>query len=305
MNAIPYYHVDVFSSEPFKGNGLIVFTETAGFTADTMQVLTREMRQFESIFLGEIEEIGEANGNSVRARIFTCEEELDFAGHPVLGAAATLHDLHKRDEDKVEWTFELNVKTVSVITEKKGERYEAVMNQGKADFGRVLNEAETRSILAYIDAVPEDLYPGLYPTVVSTGLPYLIVPFSHHFFQAKIGAPGLQELLHSFGAQFIGLLDIEGRRIRTGTNDGSVEDIATGSLVGPACAFLVQHGLAKRDTIIKFGQGSNLLRESELYAALRTGGNNSMDVFVSGCVCKIASGILESNGISSFAYPQA
>jgi trans-2,3-dihydro-3-hydroxyanthranilate isomerase len=122
MNAVPYHHVDVFSPEPFKGNGLIVFTATAGFTSDTMQVLTREMRQFESIFLQEI------NGNRVRARILACEEELQFAGHPVLGPAATLHDLHKRDEVKVEWRFELTAKTVTVITEKKGERYEAIMN---------------------------------------------------------------------------------------------------------------------------------------------------------------------------------
>jgi trans-2,3-dihydro-3-hydroxyanthranilate isomerase len=290
MNAVPYYHVDVFSPEPFKGNGLIVFTETAGFSVDTMQVLTREMRQFESIFLRKITE------NRFSARIFTCEEELDFAGHPVLGAAATLHDLHKHDESKVEWTFELNLKTVTVITEKKEERYEAVMNQGRADFGRVLNEAETRSVLACIDAVPEDLYPGLYPTVVSTGLPYLIVPFLNHFFAAKIGSPGLRELLHRFGAQFIGLLDIEGRRIRTGANDGSVEDIATGSLAGPACAFLVSHGLAQPDSVVRFSQGSNLFRNSELYAELRTCEDHSMDVFVSGSVCKIASGILEPSG---------
>jgi trans-2,3-dihydro-3-hydroxyanthranilate isomerase len=286
MNTVPYYHVDVFSPEPFKGNGLIVFTETAGFTTDTMQVLTREMRQFESIFLREID------GNRVRARIFTCEEELNFAGHPVLGAAATLHDLYRRQESKVEWMFELNLKPVTVITEKKGERYEAVMNQGKADFGKVLNEAETRSVLAYIGAAREDLYPGLYPTVVSTGLSYLIVPFLHHYFEAKIGAPGLQELLHRFGAQFIGLLDIEGRNIRTGSNDGSVEDIATGSLAGPACAFLVSHGLAQPDSVVRLTQGSNLLRKSELYAELRTCGDNTMDVFVSGSVCKIASGTL-------------
>jgi trans-2,3-dihydro-3-hydroxyanthranilate isomerase len=286
MNGVPYYHVDVFSPEPFAGNGLIVFTETAGFTTATMQVLTREMRQFESIFLQKIE------GTRVRARIFTCEEELDFGGHPVLGAAATLHDLHRQTEDKVEWTFELNKKVVKVMTEKKGQRYEAVMNQGPAEFGKVLNEAETRSILEYLDATRDDLYPGLYPTVVSTGLPYLIVPFLKNFFKVRIGAPGLEDQLHRFDAQFIGLLDVEGRKIRTGSNDGSVEDIATGSLAGPACAFLVSHGMAQPDSVIRFDQGSNLGRNSELYSELRTRRDNSMDVFVSGSVCKIASGAL-------------
>jgi trans-2,3-dihydro-3-hydroxyanthranilate isomerase len=286
MSGVPYYHVDVFSPEPFAGNGLIVFTETAGFTTATMQVLTSEMRQFESIFLQKID------GNRIRARIFTCEEELDFGGHPVLGAAATLHDLHRRTEDKVEWTFELNKKVVKVMTQKKGQTYDAFMNQGAAEFGKVLNEAETQSVLEYLDATREDLYPGLYPTVVSTGLPYLIVPFLNNFFKARIGAPGFEEQLHRFDAQFVGLLDIEGRNIRTGTNDGSVEDIATGSLAGPACAFLFSHSMVQADSVIRFNQGRNLARKSELYAELRTRCDNSIDVFVSGSVCKIASGTL-------------
>jgi trans-2,3-dihydro-3-hydroxyanthranilate isomerase len=286
MKGVPYYHVDVFSSEPFKGNGLIVFTETAGFTIAAMQTLTREMRQFESIFLSAVD------GNRVRARIFSCEEEMNFAGHPVLGAAATLHDLHKHHEVKAEWTFELNVKTVRVVTERKGTTYEAVMNQGKADFGRVLNETETQLVLAYIDANPKDLYPGIYPTVVSTGLSYLIVPFLHRFFEVKIGARGLQHLLDRFNAECIGLLDIDRRCIRTGLNDGSVEDIATGSLAGPAAAFLVRHGRAEPGSQIKFDQGSNLLRRSELYATLKPCADGSMDVFVSGSICKIAAGEL-------------
>jgi trans-2,3-dihydro-3-hydroxyanthranilate isomerase len=291
MNTVPYYHVDVFSSIPFAGNGLIVFTETAGFTTGSMQLITQEMRQFETVFLQKI------NDTSVRARIFTCEEELDFAGHPILGAAATLHDLHRRTENKVEWTFELNKKTVKVMTEKKGQWYEAVMNQGAVEFGKVLNETETRSVLEYLGASREDLYPGLYPTVVSTGLPYLIVPFLNNFFQARIGAPGLDKQLHRFGAQFIGLLDIEARSIRTGSNDGSVEDIATGSLVGPACAFLVRHGIVQPNSVIRFDQGRNLRRNSELYVELRTRRDNSMDVFVSGSVCKIASGALEFSNL--------
>lgn len=42
------------------------------------------MKQFESIFLSDISPAG------ATARVFTVEEELPFAGHPVLGAAAVL-----------------------------------------------------------------------------------------------------------------------------------------------------------------------------------------------------------------------
>jgi trans-2,3-dihydro-3-hydroxyanthranilate isomerase len=83
MKAIPYYHVDVFTNVPLSGNGLTVFTEADGLSNATMLKVTQETRQFESIFLQRVDD------NSVRANIFTCEEELDFAGHPILGAAAT------------------------------------------------------------------------------------------------------------------------------------------------------------------------------------------------------------------------
>lgn len=289
MKTIPFYHVDVFSAVPLSGNGLIVFTETEGFSKANMQLLTQEMRQFESIFLQKI------SGNTVKARIFTCSEELNFAGHPILGAAATLHDLLEQPDNKAEWTFELNQKTVKVQTEKKENGFEATMNQGKAEFGKVLEPAESASILDYLNARPEDLVPGLYPTVVSTGLPYLIIPFLNNHYKANIGAPGLEEKLHHYGAKFIGLLDIETRSIRTGNNDGSLEDIATGSLAGPAGAFLVKHGFEQSDRIIPFNQGKNLGRDSKLYTELRTGEDNSIDVFVSGSVCKIATGSLEHN----------
>ncbi|TAJ46411.1 MAG: PhzF family phenazine biosynthesis protein [Chitinophagaceae bacterium] len=45
-----YYHVDVFSKKPFSGNGLTVFTEIEKTDKSFMQMLTQEMRQFESIF---------------------------------------------------------------------------------------------------------------------------------------------------------------------------------------------------------------------------------------------------------------
>jgi PhzF family phenazine biosynthesis protein len=279
-----YYHVDVFSSEPFAGNGLIVFTEAAELSTQTMQVLTQEMRQFESIFLQEID------GNVVRARIFTCEEELDFAGHPVLGAAATLHDLMRDKDQQADWVFRLNKKTMTVTTEKKAHGYDGVMNQGKAVFGRMLNADESADVLRCIGASPEDLYPGLWPTVVSTGLPYLIVPFRDNKFKARVGAAGLEKKLHGYGALFIGLLDITSLSIRTGNNDGLVEDIATGSLAGPSGAFLVAHGLEQAGTEIELRQGKNLGRDSKLYVQLVTCPDGTMDVMVRGSVCKIARG---------------
>jgi len=69
-----------------------------------------------------------------------------------------LHDLLKRDDVQADWVFELNEKTVTISTQRRGQGYEGIMNQGKAVFGRVLNAEESAVILGYIGAVPEDLY---------------------------------------------------------------------------------------------------------------------------------------------------
>ncbi len=87
LHALEYHHVDVFAREPLSGNGLIVFPDAGALTTATMQRVTQEMRQFESIFLAATPE-----PHRVRARVFTMEEELPFAGHPALGAACALHE---------------------------------------------------------------------------------------------------------------------------------------------------------------------------------------------------------------------
>ena len=57
-----------------------------------MQAIARELKLSETVFLLAAEAGGDA-----RARIFTPEVELPFAGHPVLGAGAALAAARERD----------------------------------------------------------------------------------------------------------------------------------------------------------------------------------------------------------------
>ena len=286
MKTIPYYHVDVFSEQHFSGNGLTIFTESEGLSKSAMLKLTQEMRQFESIFLHRIDV------HQVRAHIFTCEEELDFAGHPILGAAATLHDLYHENEQKAVWSFILNKKTVSVTTGKGKHSFNATMNQGRAEFGRILNQSETHWLLDSIGLTEDDLYHGLYPVIVSTGLPYVIIPLQKNSLKAKIRIGDLEEKIRALGAMFIGILDIPTLSIRTFDNLGNVEDIATGSLAGPAGAYLVKNGFQKPDRTIGINQGANLGRPSKLFVKVGMNNDELTDVHVSGDVCKISQSVL-------------
>src|SRR3954469_20127237 len=96
---VGYRHVDVFADAPYRGNGLsVAFCATLDVAAERLRLVAEGVRQFGRIFLGPVA----ADGTTVEARIFTVEEELPFAGHPVIGGAAVLHERLNPDAEKME-----------------------------------------------------------------------------------------------------------------------------------------------------------------------------------------------------------
>ncbi len=167
---LKYHHVDVFSSKPLSGNGVTVFRLREALPSAVMQELTREMRQFESIFV-----LQEARSQTVRAWVFTMEEELDFAGHPVLGAAAALHEETMAGIREVSWTFQLNKKSFPVQTIRQDSHYRAEMDQGVCDFGATLSPQESIPFLEALNLGRDHLLDKFPLQIASTGLPYLLV----------------------------------------------------------------------------------------------------------------------------------
>ena len=278
-----YYHVDVFSNKPFSGNGLTIFPDAEILDKKSMQTITREMRQFESIFLHR------TGDNSFRAFIFTMEEELDFAGHPIIGAAALLHDLYANEKTKGKWNIELNAKLVEVVTQKNDGNYSAEMNQGKAEFINTLTTEQSKEYLSFFNLEEIDKERNLPLEVVSTGLPYLIIPVkTEALAKVKVTISNLEKKLADIGAKFFFTFDPQGLQGRTWDNLGLVEYIATGSAAGPSGAYLVKHQLANTETTIQLKQGDFLERPSILTVTVK----RNCDIFVAGDVCKIAEGNL-------------
>jgi len=129
------------------------------------------MRQFESIFV-----LKEAKSQIVRAWVFTMEEELDFAGHPVLGAAAALHEETMAGVREVSWTFQLNKKSFPVQTVRQKSHYRGEMDQGVCSFGATLSAQERVPLLEAMNLGRDHLLDDLPLQIASTGLPYLLVP---------------------------------------------------------------------------------------------------------------------------------
>jgi len=76
-----FRQVDVFSSEPFRGNPVAVVLDGAGLTTKQMQAFARWMNLSESTFVFRPDDAGA----DYQVRIFTPSTELPFAGHPTLG----------------------------------------------------------------------------------------------------------------------------------------------------------------------------------------------------------------------------
>lgn len=281
----PFALVDVFAREPFSGNGLSIFLLEHMLPGPVMLRMTQEMRQFETIFLCPAEK-----ANQFRARIFTMEEELPFAGHPLIGAAAYLHSYMFAAQQTIQLEFELSERGVRVSSRRVENGYFAEMEQGPARFGAPLSSLNNEQFANALNLAPNDLADALPLQLVSTGLPYLIVPVKSSIEQARIVAPDFEKLLASVGARFVYVLDVERREGRTWDNAGRVEDIATGSAAGPAGAYLMAHGQVFCGEALVLAQGRFLGRPSEMH--VHVSADADANIRVGGQVCLVGEGRL-------------
>src|ERR1035438_6135049 len=86
---LDYFVVDVFTDTALAGNPLAVVMNTGGLETERMQQIAREFNLSETTFV-ERRPAAVEQAEGVRVRIFTTQEELNFAGHPTLGTASVL-----------------------------------------------------------------------------------------------------------------------------------------------------------------------------------------------------------------------
>jgi trans-2,3-dihydro-3-hydroxyanthranilate isomerase len=282
---LAFHHVDVFAREPMLGNGLTVVHASSPLDPLVMQEITREFRQFETVFLFEEDE------NGAVARIFTEDEELIFAGHPVLGAAAVLHQQHRPQDSAATWIVRVGGRPLTVHTHRTDRPtvLEATMNQGSASTSAVLTEKQRLDFAAALNVFPAGLHRTLPAEVISTGLPYLVLPVTAAgLATSRVSVPDLEQRLETVGAKFIYVLDPERPEGRTWDNVGRVEDVATGSAAGPAAAYLIAHGLQSPCSAFQIEQGRFTGRASLLQVQQDQAGA----IWVGGAVTPFSNGVL-------------
>jgi PhzF family phenazine biosynthesis protein len=283
----PYRHVDVFSRLPFQGNGLVVVVDAGELTQQEMQAVTREMRQFETVYLSDVD----LERRSARLRIFTEDEELDFAGHPVLGAAAVLHTMVGEAEQDKRWRLTVGPRWIEVRTCSGDSWVEAEMDQGVPHFGPTISGEQAAALADALSLAAGDLHPSLPLQVVSTGLEYLIVPVVEGLERARIRVPDFVARLQEVGAKFVYVLDSVVPEGRTWDNAGRVEDVATGSAAGPAAAYLMRHHMHPSGEPVIMHQGRFVGRPS----TMRVRSDSDGRLWVGGPVASVARGRFETD----------
>jgi trans-2,3-dihydro-3-hydroxyanthranilate isomerase len=289
-----FVHVDVFTSQPLRGNPLYVFTDARGLSDAEMQALARETYLNETTFIFPRDSAIERE-RGVSVRIFTPEREIPFAGHPTLGTATVLRNLRLARErqgasataDSSEVTLDLKVGKVPVSfrPDSSGNIF-GEMRQVPPIFG-ALHDKD--AVARLHDLVPSDISDEGPIQTISTGLPFAILPIKHlstfqslHIDVDKMNAY-LEHQERGFGFYYVtrdtGDSDV-GVRARCLYVGG--EDAATGSAAGCAAAWMVRYGIAAPEQAIHIRQGVEMKRPSDIFVRASQEGEKIVNVRVGG-----------------------
>ena len=287
-----FRQVDVFTDRPLAGNPLAVFPIADGLTDAEMQAIGREMNLSETTFVLPPSEAGLAAGASYRLRIFTPGTELPFAGHPVIGTAWVLADEHRFPlvGPAVEVSQELAIGVLPLAIEVRDGHPGAVqMTQGTPHLLEALDPADVPALAAALGVSSDSLgwtdadgtsYDAdrVPPRVVTTGLPYLVVPFRDLATLAAVRSEAnaaAAAVARRCGSDSVALVapgnagavpdaDVH-VRVLVDPAVGIQEDPGTGSAAGPIAVYLGTLGGAqdeRRQLIIE--QGVEIGRPSRL-----------------------------------------
>lgn len=277
MSSLEYEIVDVFTDRPFTGNPLAVVYAADELSADQMQALAREFHLSETVFA--LAPTGPEA--TYRARIFTPEEELPFAGHPSVGLAVALLRRGVIAPGRV--VQECGAGLLPVEVRASGH---ATLTGGEPWCGPELDPVP---LLASVSLAAAD-FAGVAPRLAGCGLrfPYLAV-HPDAVARAAVGVLGADVSVFAWDASS----RVAHARVFC-AGMGIVEDPATGSAALGLGVFLVASGLlpGTGDSSYTVRQGAEIHRPSTLECTVSAVDGAAVRATVSGAVVPIAAGTI-------------
>ncbi len=288
---LDYYVVDVFTGTALAGNPLAVIFDSVSLPTERMQAIAREFNLSETAFIQRRPAAVE-QAEGVRVRIFTTQEELNFAGHPTLGTASVLKLCAPKAVQQSIVTLALNVGPVRVRF--SGDTLFGEMTQPSPRFGQ---ELDPDTIAHLIGLATEDLEPALPPQIVSTGTAFAIVALrsSEALASLNVNQQEATPWLRERGARWFYVLGPTGGQqpaYRARMQFYGGEDPATGSAAGCAISYLVARGAVASGERIALRQGIEIGRPSDLLLTATLNSGKVADVRVAGSTVPVARGQL-------------
>ena len=270
-----YVVLDVFTEEPLEGNQLAVFLDGSSLPEARLQAVARELNLAETVFVLPPEDDGD-----VRLRIFTPQQELPFAGHPLIGTSVAV--AVALDRDRVE--LETRQEPVNVTLEHRS---------ATGGFARLTQAAPVPNTYES----PEELLAAL--GVAGSMLPIEVYENGPPHTYVALDDPGAvaavqpdHEALVRLGA-CANVFAREERGFKTrffGQTLGVREDAATGSAAGPLALHLARHGWIEFGEEIEIHQGAEIGRPSVLYARADGTAEEPTELSLAGSAIIVAQG---------------
>ena len=302
MTSIQFYIVDVFAASKYEGNQLGVFQDLDDeLSDDQMQQITREINFAETTFIKKIKE-----NSKFEIRIFTPEHEVPFAGHPLLGTSYVIARFIL-PETTGSLTLELIDRDIQIDILDPDNLDESIfyMRQTQPEFGDIYT---TEDVSAGLGINSDDIDISLPIQVVSTGLPYIIVPLKNlaAMESLKLDYATFKDFLltknkyrtnsrsgHSTSLFFFTKETYEpenayNTRMLLIENDKLSEDAATGSANGCLLAYLLKYENQEIKATVE--QGFQMKRKSYLYLNGKVV-NENYEVNVGGCNKLLSEGV--------------
>lgn len=297
-----FFTADVFTERIFGGNPVAVFPHGTGVAGSQMQRVARELNLSETVFVLP----PESSENTRRLRIFTPQQEIDFAGHPTLGTAFVLAVTGAVPllADDTRMVLEEGVGPVPVrVASRNGAPVRMQLEAAKTP--EAGPPAPPREVLAAaLSLEPETvLQEGQAPCAFSCGLPFLFVPLrdrealararlAHDVWQRGIAghwAPNVFLYTRDTGAP-----DVDLRARMFAPAHGVEEDPATGSAVA-ALAGVLAPLHPEDDALLHFtvDQGVEMGRPSRLELEVEKRGGEVRASRVAGAAVLVAEGEME------------
>jgi trans-2,3-dihydro-3-hydroxyanthranilate isomerase len=295
-----FHTLDVFTAEPFSGNGLAVVLEADRLSDKEMRNIAKEFNLSETIFVQTPDDAA----HGAKVRIFTPGGELPFAGHPTIGCSVLLASLKHKEG----CSFETDI----ILETKAGVVPVRVSRIGTVPWARFIAPRLPEKIakppadakIAKALGIAEDRigFAAHRPQVFSATSPFLFVPVRN---LEVLGATQVQEPFWSGVLQEAGtfsayvytaggvLPDTSFRARLYAPGEGIPEDPATGLAAATLPGQIHFHeSLGEGEHSWQIEQGYEMGRPSRLVAEAEIADGTIKQVRVAGQAVRISEGTI-------------